>query len=125
VLQLKDTINPYERVIFFIENFQLIRRIENIKKYISEERFRGEINRQICEAVVSELKYRLSVANISKRNEEKAKETLNKLFEGIDYDAIKMEQMTKFECILETKAYKDVLRVFNCKSLSSSTGHFF
>lgn len=25
MLQLKDTINPYERVIFFIENFQLIR----------------------------------------------------------------------------------------------------
>ena len=24
MLQLKDTINPYERVIFFIENFQLI-----------------------------------------------------------------------------------------------------
>lgn len=36
-----------------------------------------------------------------------------------------MEQMTKFECILETKTYKDVLRVFNCKSLSTSTGHFF
>ncbi len=100
-------------------------RIENVKKYISEERFRGEIDRQICEAVVSELKYRLSVANISKRNEEKAKETLNKLFEGIDYDAIKMEQMTKFECILERKIYKDVLRVFNYKSLSTSTGHFF
>ena len=25
MLQLKDTINPYERVIFFIENFQIIR----------------------------------------------------------------------------------------------------
>ena len=100
-------------------------RIENVKKYIIEERFRGELNKQICEAVVSELKYRLSVANISKRNEEKAKETLNKLFEEIDYDAIKMEQVTRFEYILETKIYKDVLRVFNCKSLSTSTGCFF
>ena len=28
MLQLKDTINPYERVIFFIENFQLISYIQ-------------------------------------------------------------------------------------------------
>ena len=29
MLQLKDTINPYERVIFFIENFQLISKYRN------------------------------------------------------------------------------------------------
>lgn len=100
-------------------------RVEKVKAYIIDERFRGEINNQICEAVVSELKYRLSIANISKGNEEKAKETLNKLFEKIDYDAIKMEQSDKFKFVLKKKTYKDVLRVFNCKSLSTSTGHFF
>lgn len=100
-------------------------RIEDVKTYIVETRFKGEINKQICEAVVAELKYRLSVADISKRNEESAKEALSKLFEKIDYDAIKTEQMTRFERIFETKIYKDVLKVFNCKSLSTSTGHFF
>lgn len=30
MLQLKDTINPYERVIFFIENFQLISPIDSV-----------------------------------------------------------------------------------------------
>ena len=113
------------QVVNSIMEFSDNSRVENVKKYIIEERFRGEMNKQICEAVVSELKYRLSVANISKRNEEKAKETLNKLFEEIDYDAIKREQIMKFERIFETKIYKDVLRVFNCKSLSTSIGHFF
>lgn len=27
--------------------------------------------------------------------------------------------------VLENKDYKEVLKVFNCKSLSTSTGHFF
>ncbi len=117
----EELLQVVNRIMGFPDNS----RIENVKKYIIEERFRGEINKQICEAVVSELKYRLSVANISKRNEEKAKETLNKLFEEIDYDTIKTEQMTKFERVLETQTYKDVLRVFNCKSLSTSIGHFF
>lgn len=117
----EELLQVVNRIMEFPDNS----RIENVKKYIIEERFREEINKQICEAVVSELKYRLSVANISKRNEEKAKETLNKLFEEIDYDTIKTEQMTKFERVLETQTYKDVLRVFNCKSLSTSIGHFF
>ena len=117
----EELLQVVNRIMEFPDNS----RIENVKKYIIEERFREEINKQICEAVVSELKYRLSVANISKRNEEKAKKTLNKLFEEIDYDTIKTEQMTKFEHVLETQTYKDVLRVFNCKSLSTSIGHFF
>ncbi len=59
------------QVVNNIMEFPDTSRIENVKKYIIEERFTEEINKQICEAVVSELKYRLSVANISKRNEEK------------------------------------------------------
>ena len=117
----EELLQVVNRIMEFPDNS----RIENVKKYIIEERFKKEINKQICEAVVSELKYRLSVANISKRNEEQAKETLNKLFEEIDYDTIKMEQMAKFERVLKTQTYKDVLRVFNCKSLSTSIGHFF
>lgn len=100
-------------------------RIEDVKKYVTEKRFKKELNRQICEAVVSELKYRLSIANISKSNEDEAKETLNELFEEINYEAIKTDQMKKFKDVLETRVYKDVLKVFNCKSLSTSTGHFF
>ena len=99
-------------------------RIENIKKYIIEERFAQTINKQICEAIVSELKFKLNTASISKVNEEKAKETLDKAFNEISYDNIKIEQTHKFRQILDSHVYKDILKVFNCKSLSKSIGHF-
>ena len=99
-------------------------RIENIKKYIIEERFAQTINKQICEAIVSELKFELNTASISKVNEEKAKETLDKAFKEISYDNIKIKQTEKFNKILDSHIYKDILKVFNCKSLSKSIGHF-
>ncbi|WP_314559227.1 DUF4435 domain-containing protein [uncultured Parvimonas sp.] len=100
-------------------------RIERIKKYIIEERFAKEINKQICEAIVSELKFKLNTASISKVNEEKAKETLDKAFKEISYNNIKTKQTEKFNKILNSHVYKDILKVFNCKSLSMSIGHFF
>ena len=99
-------------------------RIEDIKKYIIEERFAKEIDKQTCEAIVSELKFKLNTASISKVNEEKAKETLDNAFNEISYDNIKIEQTHKFKQILDSHVYKDILKVFNCKSLSKSIGHF-
>lgn len=78
-------------------------KVEAVKKYVIDERFRNEINRQVCESVVAELKYRLSIANISKKNEEEA----------------------KFTSIGISGEYKEILKFFNKKSLASSIGHFF
>lgn len=100
-------------------------RVENIKRYITEERYVNQKNRQICEAVVSELKYRLSTVEISKKSEEEAKETLENLFKTISYDQVKEERKELFGEIEKKRVYKDLLAVFNCKSLSTSIGHFF
>lgn len=54
----------------------------------------------------------------------KAQETLEKAFREISYDNIKTEQEQKFKQILQSKIYSEVLKVFNCKSLSTSTGRF-
>ena len=112
------------KVINNILEFNDNSRIERIKKYIIEERFAKEINKQICEAIVSELKFKLNTASISKVNEEKAKETLGEAFKEISYDNIKTKQTEKFNKILDSHVYKDILKVFNCKSLSMSIGHF-
>ena len=113
------------KVINNILEFNDNSRIERIKNYIIEERFAKEINKQICEAIVSELKFKLNTASISKVNEEKAKETLDKAFNEISYDNIKIEQTHKFKQILDSHVYKDILKVFNCKSLSKSIGRFW
>lgn len=96
----------------------------NVKQYVVEVRFNNQINGQICESVVSEIKYRLSSAEISKVDENKAKESLETVLSSIDYDQIKTTQETKFQQVLDEGDYTNVLRVFNQKSLSKSIGHF-
>lgn len=100
-------------------------RIDKVKKYIIEERYANEIIRQTCEAVVAELKYKFTTINISKNNETDAKQTLNEGYTSISYDSIKAEVETKFDDALANKDYKKILSVFNCKSLSTSSGRFF
>lgn len=86
-------------------------KIENVKKYIIEKRFAEEIDKQICEAIVSEIKYKLTIAAISKKSEEKAKETLAEAIQKISYEKVKTEQEQKFKQILDSKIYYGKRRV--------------
>lgn len=100
-------------------------KIVQVKKYIMVDRFKNQINRQICESVVAELKYMLASAEISKKDETEAKEALDALFISISYENKKQQHTEKFQAVLDSDDYKQVLAVFNCKALSTSIGHFF
>ena len=100
-------------------------KVNAVKKYIVDERFKKEINGQICESVVSELKYKLSVATISKKNEEEAKNTLSSLLETLSYDEIRKQRENLYTSIAASRDYKEILKIFNKKALASSIGHFF
>lgn len=90
-------------------------RINKIKNAIINARYKKQINRQVCEAVVAELKYQLSAIEIEKNSEENAKQTLADAYSSISYDNIKTEIEQRFNAAND---YKQVLRLFNCKSLS-------
>ena len=96
----------------------------NVKQFVIDVRFSNQINGQICESVVAEIKYRLSSAEISKTDETKAKESLESVLSSIDYDQIKSEQEQKFQQVLSSGNYKEVLKAFNKKDLSKCIGHF-
>ena len=96
----------------------------NVKQFVIDVRFSNQINGQICESVVAEIKYRLSSAEISKTDEAKAKESLESVLSSIDYDQIKSEQEQKFQQVLNSGNYKEVLKVYNKKDLSKCIGHF-
>jgi hypothetical protein len=99
--------------------------IENIKKYVVEERFSKEINNQILESIVSELKYKLSIVDIPKKDENATKQKLVDLQQEIDYNKVKAEEERKFNDIHAKKDYKEVLSVFNRKDVVKSIGHYF
>lgn len=99
--------------------------VDRVINYVVEERFANEYDKQICEAVVADLKYRLSSGDISSKDDESAKDALDKLWTDISYDSIKEIYERKFVGVYEAKDYREILKVFNKKSLSTSTGQFF
>lgn len=90
-------------------------KVESIKNKILEQ-YNNQIQRQICEAVVSELKFKLSSIDISKNNEQDAKATLDNAYSQISYDNIKAEKENIFRSA--SNDYKGVLKVYNYKQLS-------
>jgi len=99
--------------------------IEEIKKYIIEDRFSKEVHKQILEATVFELKYQLSIIEIPKNDENTIKQKLADLQKDIDFDKIKSEQEKKFAAIIANKNYQKILSVFNRKDLIKSIGNYF
>lgn len=98
---------------------------EAVKKYVIEDRFAKQLNGQICEGTVAQIKYKLMCAEISKKNESEAKSSLDAAIAGINYDAIRAEQEQKFQAALHGGEYAEAIKVFNCKNISTSVGHFF
>lgn len=95
-----------------------------IKNYVITERYANQVNKQILQSVVAEIKYRLTCAEISKRGETEAKESLDSIYSGIEYDTIKSEHQAKFEAPIGSKNYFETIKMFNEKNIASSIGHF-
>lgn len=95
-----------------------------VKDFIINTKFANMINGQICQSVVSEIKYQLSRISIVNNHEESAKKSLNEGLKAIDYDAVKREKECAFNKALADKDYKSVLRLFNEKGLAASVGCF-
>ena len=108
-----------------IMGFDDISRISAVKKYIIETRFAHQVNHQVCDAIVSELKYRLSTAGIVGKNEEEVKQSLTELYTDIKFEEVKASKETIFSGALIANDYAQILKVFNYKSLSKSIGHFW
>ena len=108
-----------------MQGYTDVTNVEAAKDYIINDRYAREINRQICAAVVAELKYQLSTADIPKKHDAEAKQALQELYDAISYDDIKAQVDIMFNEALTTKDYKKILALFNSKSLKNSVGHFF
>lgn len=95
-----------------------------IREYVIHTRFAHQIDRQICQSVVAHLKYQLTAIELSKKNDDEAKNSLNTALQNIDYEKTKAEEESKFRGALCEDDYAKVLSVFNEKGLTSSIGHF-
>ncbi|MBR0508667.1 MAG: DUF4435 domain-containing protein [Clostridia bacterium] len=95
-----------------------------IKKYVIADRYANQIHKQILQSVVAEIKYKLTCAEISKKDETEAKASLENLYSDIEYDKIRNTQITRFTAPLDSNDYLEIIKVFNEKNISNSIGHF-
>ena len=95
-----------------------------VKEYVIKERFEKQIDTQICQAVVWEIKHRLEIINIKINDESEAKKTLDTGLKAIDFDVIKKEIGSKFKEAKDSDDYRKVIKVFNQKGIAKSIGHF-
>jgi ABC-type dipeptide/oligopeptide/nickel transport system ATPase subunit len=107
-----------------IQDFNSHDEIEKTKTYVTRTRFHNQVSSQISEAIVSELKFKLSTLEISKKGVELEK-GLSNVKDAINFESIKNKITKKFTAIKDDGSYKKVLEVFNCKSLAKSIGKFF
>lgn len=86
------------------ENEEVV--FQKIYTYIVKNRFEKQSDSQACQAVVSEIKYRLSTIKIDKNNEANAKAILNKGLNDIDYETIKQEIESRFRSVVDNGDYR-------------------
>ena len=70
------------------------------------------------------MKYQLASIELSSKNNDELKHSLDTALESIDYDRVRDEEETRFQSVLDDGDYAKILRVFNEKGLIISIGHF-
>lgn len=118
VEELLDVVNS-------IMGFEDGSRIDTVKQHIIDDRFKPQINHQICDAIIYELKYRLSIANITGKKDEEVKQSLADTYNGIIFEDIKTSKESLFNEALDSNNYAQILKIFNYKSMPKSIGHFW
>jgi ABC-type lipoprotein export system ATPase subunit len=97
---------------------------DEVEKYIIDDRYAKQIESQKMNAVIAEIKFKLSTYDIPK-DECSAKKALDDLPAALEFDNVKKKISAKFDDILASRDYKNVLAIFNEKGLAKSIGHFF
>lgn len=99
--------------------------ITKVKEHIITERYNNEKNKQICNAIVAETKFKLTSLDLSNMGEQEIEEKLKKIYSEISYDKIKESIQNKYDFVTSTENYNDCLLIYNQKGLVKSIGHFY
>lgn len=98
---------------------------EEISKYVIDERFSKQIDGQIEQSTIAEIKYILSSFEVNSNKDSEAKKSLDDLFSSLNYDKIKEKHKKNFYSILQKRSYREIIKVFNEKNIVKSIGHYF
>lgn len=96
---------------------------EDVTNWIIQELNR-ELDHQIKEYLVSEIKYNLNICDISKREENISNYLINYV-SNLEINQIENEIRSKFNTAIESKEYLEIIKLYNRKSLCERVGFIF
>lgn len=99
--------------------------VDNVKNFIIETRFKNNLQKQILSASIAELKYQLSILDVSGSDDTTVKNAISNFFGNLDFSQIKAPIEEKFKSAYQSHDYKQILMLFNCKALKDSIGQYF
>lgn len=98
--------------------------VEEAKNFVIKL-FEECLDTQIKNAVVSEIKYKLTIYDVNRRDEEKIKEAIDNISQCIKVDEIFSAKVQQFNRLKEERDYANILKYFNYKGLYKNVGRFF
>lgn len=113
------------KVVNQLQGFTDNSRVDQAKKYIIEKRYKPEIEKQICAATIAEIKYQLSIIDISGTDDTAIQNRLSAFFDNFNYLEMKQPFETLFMTAYNEFNYKKVISIYNRKSLKNSIGSIF
>lgn len=99
--------------------------VNNVIDHIMNERFGGQMERQICQATVATLKAQLSALDLGDVDDDSVSDRFKEAVASVVPEEELERQKKSFEGALDQQDYDEVLRLFNAKDASDSIGHFF
>jgi len=100
-------------------------RVDKVKKYVIEERYKPEMEKQIRAATIAEIKYQLSIIDISGSDDVAIQSRLGTFFESFNYFETKQPFESLFMTAYNNSDYKKIISIYNRKSLKNSIGSIF
>jgi len=98
--------------------------VEEAKNFVINL-FGNCLDTQIKNAVVSEIKHKLTIYDVNKNDEEKINEAINNISQWIKVNQLFNDKVQQFNRLKEERNYANILKYFNYKGLYKSVGRFF
>ncbi len=99
--------------------------VKNFENYIIDDLYQSRLNDQIINAIISEIKYRLSKLPITGKTELDINLILDDIKNRLEVDKIFEEKKKLYNEVLESKNYNWILSNFNSKDIAKYAGKFF
>lgn len=99
--------------------------VSKFKNYIIDEIYQNRLNDQIINALISEIKYRLSKLPLIGKTESEINLKLDNIRNILEVDKIFEEKKKLYNELLGSKNYKMILLNFNSKKIANYAGKYF